>query len=293
MKIAILTDSNCGINKEEANKFGIYVLPMPFYIGDDVYYEDIDLTQEEFYIKLDTEDKITTSMPVVGDVIDKWDELLEDYDEVVYIPMSSSLSGSCQTAQMLAQDDEYEDKVFVVDNQRISVTMKESVMDALYLANKGYSGSEIRNILEDHKRDSSIYISIPTLKYLSKGGRLTKAVAALGNILKIKPVLQIQGGKLDTFARARTIEQCKQTMITAIKDDIKNRFDNDPSIVEIAIAHTNNEEAALKFKEEVLEIWPDREIVVDPLSLSVACHIGPGSLAITVGRRIGSFKQYK
>ena len=194
---------------------------------------------------------------------------------------------------MLAQDDEYEDKVFVVDNQRISVTMKESVMDALYLANKGYSGSEIRNILEDHKRDSSIYISIPTLKYLSKGGRLTKAVAALGNILKIKPVLQIQGGKLDTFARARTIEQCKQTMITAIKDDIKNRFDDDPSIVEIAIAHTNNEEAALKFKEEVLEIWPDREIVVDPLSLSVACHIGPGSLAITVGRRIGSFKQYK
>jgi len=293
LKIAILTDSNCGINKEEANKLGIYVLPMPFYIGDDVYYEDIDLTQEEFYIKLDTEDKITTSMPVVGDVIDKWDELLEDYDEVVYIPMSSSLSGSCQTAQMLAQDDEYEDKVFVVDNQRISVTMKESVMDALYLANKGYSGSEIRNILEDHKRDSSIYISIPTLEYLSKGGRLTKAVAALGNILKIKPVLQIQGGKLDTFARARTIEQCKQTMITAIKDDIKNRFDDDPSIVEIAIAHTNNEEAALKFKEEVLEIWPDREIVVDPLSLSVACHIGPGSLAITVGRRIGSFKQYK
>jgi len=149
LKIAILTDSNCGINKEEANKLGIYVLPMPFYIGDDVYYEDIDLTQEEFYIKLDTEDKITTSMPVVGDVIDKWDELLEDYDEVVYIPMSSSLSGSCQTAQMLAQDDEYEDKVFVVDNQRISVTMKESVMDALYLANKGYSGSEIRNILFD------------------------------------------------------------------------------------------------------------------------------------------------
>ena len=293
MKIAVLTDSNCGIKQKEADALGIHVLPMPFYIGEKVYYEDIDLSQDEFYENLETEDKITTSMPVVGDLLDKWDELLEDYDEVVYIPMSSSLSGSCQTAQMLARDDEYEDKVFVVDNQRISVTMKESVMDCLYLIDKGFSGAKIRDILEDHKRDSSIYISIPTLKYLSKGGRLTKAVAALGNILKIKPVLQIQGGKLDTFAKGRTIEQCKKIMITAIKDDIKNRFNDDPTIVEIAIAHTNNEEEAMKFKEEVLKIWPDREIVVDPLSLSVACHIGPGSLAITVGRRIGSFKQYK
>ena len=293
MKIAILTDSNSGINKEEAAKHNIHVLPMPFYIDDEVYYEDIDLTQEEFYEKLKENCKITTSMPVVGDVLDKWDELLEEYEQVIYIPMSSSLSGSCQTAHMLSVDDEYEDKVFVVDNQRISVTMKESVFDACYLADKGYSGEEIKNILEDHKRDSSIYISLATLEYLSRGGRLTKAVAALGNILRIKPVLQIQGGKLDTFARGRTLEQCKQAMISAVKEDIKNRFDNDTSIVEIAIAHTDNEEEALKFREEVLKIWPDREIVVDPLSLSVACHIGPGSLALTVGRRIDSFKQYK
>lgn len=293
MKTAILTDSNCGITKEEADKLNIFVLPMPFYIDDEVYYEDIDLTQEEFYEKLESDCKITTSMPVVGDLLDKWDELLEDYDEVVYIPMSSSLSGSCQTAHMLSIDDEYEDKVFVVDNQRISVTMRESVLDALYLAEKGYKGEEIKDILEDHKRDSSIYISLITLSYLSKGGRLTKAAAALGNILRIKPVLQIQGGKLDTFARGRTMEQCKQAMISAIKEDIKNRFDNDPSKVEIAIAHTNNEEEAMKFRDEVLAIWPDREIVVNPLSLSVACHIGPGSLALTVGRRIESFKQYK
>lgn len=293
MKIAILTDSNSGISKEDASNHNIHILPMPFYIGEEVYYEDIDLTQEEFYKMLEGESTITTSMPVVGDVLDKWDELLEDYDEVVYIPMSSSLSGSCQTAYMLSVDDEYEGKVFVVDNQRISVTMKESVYDAAYLASKGYSGEEIKNILEDHKRDSSIYISLSTLEYLSKGGRLTKAVAALGNILRIKPVLQIQGGKLDTFARGRTIEQCKQAMISAIKEDIKNRFDDDPSIVEIAIAHTDNEEEALAFRDEVLKIWPDREIVVDPLSLSVACHIGPGSLALTVGRRINSFKQYQ
>ncbi len=293
MKIAILTDSNSGITREEADNLNIYVLPMPFYIDDEVFFEDIDLTQEEFYKRLEDNCKITTSMPVVGDLLDKWDKLLEDYDQIVYIPMSSSLSSSCQTAHMLSLDDEYEDKVFVVDNQRISVTMRESVLDAKYLAEKGYNGEDIKNILEDHKRDSSIYISLVTLEYLSRGGRLTKGVAALGNILRIKPVLQIQGGKLDTFARGRTLEQCKQTMISAIKEDIKNRFDNDPSIVEIAIAHTDNEEEAIKFREEVLEIWPDREIVINPLSLSVACHIGPGSLAITVGRRIGSFKQYK
>ncbi len=293
MKIAILTDSNSGITREEADNLNIYVLPMPFYIDDEVFFEDIDLTQEEFYKRLEDNCKITTSMPVVGDLLDEWDKLLEDYDQIVYIPMSSSLSSSCQTAHMLSLDDEYEDKVFVVDNQRISVTMRESVLDAKYLAEKGYNGEDIKNILEDHKRDSSIYISLVTLEYLSRGGRLTKGVAALGNILRIKPVLQIQGGKLDTFARGRTLEQCKQTMISAIKEDIKNRFDNDPSIVEIAIAHTDNEEEAIKFREEVLEIWPDREIVINPLSLSVACHIGPGSLAITVGRRIGSFKQYK
>lgn len=293
MKIAILTDSNSGITREEADNLNIYVLPMPFYIDDEVFFEDIDLTQEEFYKRLEDNCKITTSMPVVGDLLDKWDKLLEDYDQIVYIPMSSSLSSSCQTAHMLSLDDEYEDKVFVVDNQRISVTMRESVLDAKYLAEKGYNGEDIKNILEDHKRDSSIYISLVTLEYLSRGGRLTKGVAALGNILRIKPVLQIQGGKLDTFARGRTLEQCKQTMISAVKEDIKNRFDDDPSIVEIAIAHTDNEEEAIKFREEVLKIWPDREIVINPLSLSVACHIGPGSLAITVGRRIGSFKQYK
>ncbi|MCR4610839.1 MAG: DegV family protein [Lachnospiraceae bacterium] len=293
MKIAILTDSNCGISLEEAKGTDIFVLPMPFYIDEKLYYEEIDLTQEQFYEKLEDNCKITTSMPVVGDVLDKWDELLEEYEEIVYIPMSSSLSGSCQTAYMLSEDDDYEGKVFVVDNQRISVTMKESVYDALYLAKKGYTGEEIKDILEDHKRDSGIYISLATLEYLSRGGRLTKSAAALGNLLRIKPVLQIQGGKLDTFARVRTIPQCKQAMINAVEDDIKKRFENDPSKVTIAIAHTHNEEAALEFRDQVLEIWPKRDIVVDPLSLSVACHIGPGALALTVGRRIDSFSEYK
>ncbi len=293
MKTAILTDSNCGIRAGDVQGSDIFVLPMPFYIDDEVFYEDIDLTQEEFYERLEGDSKISTSMPVVGDVLDKWDELLEDYDEIVYIPMSSSLSGSFQTAYMLAMDEDYEDKVFVVDNQRISVTMKESVYDALYLAEKGYGGEDIKNILEDHKRDSSIYISLATLSYLSKGGRLTKSAAMLGNLLRIKPVLQIQGGKLDTYAKARTVVQCKQTMIDAVKADIKNRFGDDPSVCTIAIAHTANEDEALKFRDEVLSIWPKQDIVVDPLSLSVACHIGPGALALTVGRRIDSFNEYR
>ncbi len=293
MKTAILTDSNCGIRACDVQGSDIFVLPMPFYIDDEVFYEDIDLTQEEFYERLEGDSKISTSMPVVGDVLDKWDELLEDYDEIVYIPMSSSLSGSFQTAYMLAMDEDYEDKVFVVDNQRISVTMKESVYDALYLSEKGYGGEDIKNILEDHKRDSSIYISLATLSYLSKGGRLTKSAAMLGNLLRIKPVLQIQGGKLDTYAKARTVVQCKQTMIDAVKADIKNRFGDDHSVCTIAIAHTANEEEALKFRDEVLSIWPKQDIVVDPLSLSVACHIGPGALALTVGRRIDSFNEYR
>ena len=293
MKTAILTDSNCGIRAGDVQGSDIFVLSMPFYIDDEVFYEDIDLTQEEFYERLEGDSKISTSMPVVGDVLDKWDELLEDYDEIVYIPMSSSLSGSFQTAYMLAMDEDYEDKVFVVDNQRISVTMKESVYDALYLAKKGYGGEDIKNILEDHKRDSSIYISLATLSYLSKGGRLTKSAAMLGNLLRIKPVLQIQGGKLDTYAKARTVVQCKQTMIDAVKADIKNRFGDDPSVCTIAIAHTANEDEALKFRDEVLSIWPKQDIVVDPLSLSVACHIGPGALALTVGRRIDSFNEYR
>ena len=293
MRTAILTDSNSGITEDEVKSLDIFILPMPFYIDDNVYYENIDLTQEEFYNKLESDCKITTSMPVVGDVLDKWDEILESFDEIVYIPMSSSLSGSYQTANMLSMDDDYEDKVYVVDNQRISVTMRESVYDALYLSEKGYSAKEIKDILEDHKRDSSIYISLATLSYLSKGGRLTKSAAALGNLLRIKPVLQIQGGKLDTFARGRTISQCKQVMISAIKDDITKRFTDNPKDVTIAIAHTHNEEEAMAFREEVLKIWPKREIVVNPLSLSVACHIGPGALAITVGRRISSFNEYR
>ena len=284
-KVAILTDSNSGITIEEAKEMGVYVLPMPFYINGELYYEEIDLSQDQFYEKLRQPDcKITTSMPIVGDLIDKWEKLLENYDEVVYIPMSSGLSSSCATAIGLADD--YDGKVQVVNNQRISVTQKLSVVEAKKMADRGSSAEEIRKFLEDTKFDSSIYITVGTLEYLKKGGRLTPAVAAIGTLLRIKPVLTIQGEKLDSFAKARTMKQAKQIMMDAIDKDMRERFhDPEGKNCIISVAHTQEKEAAEEFRQELLERWPDREILIDPLSLSVSCHIGPGSLAVTTSIR--------
>lgn len=216
-KVVILTDSSSGIRQAEAQQLGISVLPMPFFINGETLFEDINLTQDTFYEHLTDGAEISTSMPAVGDLTDRWDELLKEYDEIVYIPLSSGLSSSCETATALSSDEEYEGKVFVVNNQRISVTQKQSVFDAIRLAESGKSGKEIKDILEDAKFQSSIYIMVDTLYYLKKGGRITPAAAALGTLLKLKPVLQIQGEKLDAFAKARTVKQAKSIMIKAVK----------------------------------------------------------------------------
>lgn len=284
-KVAILTDSNSGITQEEAKQLGVFVFPTPVYINDEIFYEGVDLTTETFFAKQAEGADIKTSMPVVGDVIDKWDTLLETYDEVVYIPLSSGLSSSCETAAMLAED--YDGKVQVVNNQRISVTMKLSVYDAKKLADDGKSAVEIKEILEKVKFDSTIYIMVDTLEYLKKGGRITPAAAAIGSLLKIKPVLQIRGEKLDSFAKARTVKQAKQIMMDAIAKDMDEVL-GDPTGENtiIAMAHTQNDEEIQKFKEEALERWPDHDIIVDPLSLVVSCHIGPGALAITCTKKL-------
>jgi len=286
-KVCILTDSNSGITQKEAPELGVYVVPMPFYINEELFYEDIDLTQEAFYEKLEeTGSKITTSMPIVGDLVDQWENLLEEYDELVYIPMSSGLSSSCATAIMLSDD--YDGRVQVVNNQRISVTQRLSVMEALALAKQGKTALEIKEYLEETKFESSIYITVGTLEYLKKGGRLTPAVAAIGSLLKIKPVLTIQGEKLDSFAKARTMKQAKSIMMDALEKDMKERFqDEDGSKSIIAIAHTKNYEAAEEFRQELLERFPGHEIIINPLSLSISCHIGPGSLACTISRDHG------
>ncbi len=378
-KVAVVTDSNSGITQAESKELGIHVIPMPFYINDEMFLEDIDLDQEQFYEKLKDGDDIKTSTPSMavitdlwdelffyindemfledidldqeqfyeklkdGDdiktstpsmavITDLWDELLKEYDEIVHIPMSSGLSSSCSAAMMLAED--YDGKVFVVDNQRISVTMRRSVLDAkrmadegksgqqihdilmkykmessIYImldtlhylkkggrssvldakrmADEGKSGQQIHDILMKYKMESSIYIMLDTLHYLKKGGRITPAAAALGTLLKLKPVLQIQGEKLDAFAKARTVKQAKSIMIKQIKDDCEKRFgDRAGSTVYIDMAYTHDLQAAEEFKKEVQAEFPDHEIVMNPLSLSVSCHIGPGALAVTTTKII-------
>lgn len=286
-RVVVVTDSNSGITQAEAKELGVVVMPMPFYINEEMFYEDIDLTQEQFYAKLAEGGDIKTSMPLVGDVTDKWDELLNEYDEIVYIPMSSGLSSSCETAYMLSQD--YDGKVQVVNNQRISVTMRQSVLDAKAMADSGKTAEEIKDILEDEKFNSSIYIMVDTLTYLKKGGRITPAAAALGALLKLKPVLQIQGEKLDAFAKARTVKQAKSIMIEAMKSDFQKRFDSpDGAKMNLEIAYTFDKEAAEAFKAEVQEAFPNNEIVMNPLSLSVSCHIGPGALAIACSKKINN-----
>lgn len=284
-KIAIVTDSNSGITQKQAAEMGIHVLPMPFMINNETYFEDITLTQAEFYERLASGADVITSQPSPDSVMKLWDELLQEYDEIVHIPMSSGLSGSCQSALMLAAD--YEGRVQVVNNQRISVTQRQSAIDALMLAERGMDAAQIKQFLEEDKFNSSIYIMLDTLYYLKKGGRITPAAAALGTILRLKPVLQIQGEKLDAFAKARTVSQGKSIMITAIRNDMEKRFggarkDN----IWLQIAYTYDKDAAMQLREEVEVQFPGFDIHMDPLSLSIACHIGPGSLAVACCKKI-------
>lgn len=278
-RIAIVTDSNSGITQTEAQQLGITVLPMPFFIDGTLYFEDITLTQEAFYERLQEDAEISTSQPSLGDVTQLWDRLLEEYESVLHIPMSSGLSSSCQSARMLAED--YDGRVVVVDNQRISVTQRQAVMDAMALAEAGHSAEEIRAVLEEQKLQASIYISLETLKYLKKGGRITPAAAAIGTVLNLKPVLQIQGEKLDAYAKVRGKKAARRTMVEALRKDLETRFAKEyaEGRMGFGIAYTGNLEEALDWKAELEAAFPGQTFQMDPLSLSVACHIGYGALA--------------
>lgn len=289
-KIAIMTDSNSGITQAEGKKLGIRVLPMPFTIDGEEYLEDINLTQEQFYEKLIGNSSVSTSQPAVAYVNSIWDELLEEYESIVYIPMSSGLSKSCESALASANRD-YKDRVYVVDNKRISVTQRQSVLDAMMLRDKGYSAKEIHDKLMEQCMNSDIYIMVDTLEYLKKGGRITPAAAALGGLLRIKPILMIKGDKLDKFKmKNRTIENAKRVMletqeknINGYLKDLDGRTDN----VNIAVAYTGTSDSEAKaFAEMIHEVYPNQEIIYQPLSLSVSCHIGPGSLAIAISKAI-------
>lgn len=279
-KVAVITDSNSGITQNQAGEYGIYVLPMPFYIDEKLYFEDITLTQEEFYKRLGEGVDIKTSQPAPGDVMDLWNKVLKEYDEIVHIPMSSGLSSSCETAHMLAED--FDGKVQVVNNQRISVTQKQSVLEAKKMAEQGMGAAEIKSILEEHKMESSIFITVDTLKYLKQGGRITPAAAAIGSVLNIKPVLQIKGEKLDAFTKARGMKLAKKKMLEAVDRELNEMFG--PSVekedVNIQAAYTGSREEAALWAEEIKGRFPGHHFEMDPLSLSIACHIGYGALAI-------------
>ena len=285
-KVAVMTDSNSGITQNEAKEMGITVLPMPFIIDGETCYEDISLTQEQFYEKLAQNVDVSTSQPSVEDVLKYWDKALEDADELVYIPMSSGLSASCDTATMLARD--YDGRVQVVNNQRISVTQRQSVLDAMTLRDAGKSAAEIKEKLEEEKMESSIYITLETLKYLKKGGRITPAAAAIGTVLNLKPVLQIQGEKLDAYAKVRGKKQAKRVMMKAMQEDWDTRFKKYVESGEMCLqmAYAGNKEEAEEFKKEVQAAFPGIDIHMDPLSLSVACHIGHGALAVACAKKV-------
>lgn len=276
-KVAVVTDSNSGISQQEAKELGIWVLPMPFFINEEEFFEELTLSREEFYRYQDQDANIKTSQPAPADVIALWEEVLEEYDELVHIPMSSGLSGSCQAAIMLAE--EFDKKVQVVNNQRISITQKCSVLDAIALVKKGYSAAEIKDILEAHKLESSIYVTVDTLKHLKKGGRITPAAAAIGTVLNLKPVLQIQGDKLDAYAKVRGWKQAKKAMLDAMEKDLNTRFQGKK--LRLDAAYTTSLEDAQKWVEEIKVRFPDAELELAPLSLSVTCHLGQGALAIT------------
>jgi DegV family protein with EDD domain len=285
--VAIVTDSNSGISQAEAKELGIYVIPMPFLVDGKLYFEDVDMNKEQFYHFLENDADLSTSQPSPGDVMDLWDKLLKEYDEIVHIPMSSGLSASCSTAMGLARD--YDGKVQVVDNQRISVTMQQSVMDAKHLVAAGKSAAQIKEILEKEALESSIYLMVDTLKYLKKGGRITPAAALLGSALNLKPILQIQGDKLDAYKKVRGVKAAKKNMLEAMKKDVEGRFSDyvTKGQLKLHVAYTTDEETAKQWKEEVQNMFPDIAITrMDPLSFSVTCHTGPGVLAIAASHAL-------
>lgn len=287
--VAIVTDSNSGISQAEGKELGIYVIPMPFLVDGKLYFEDVDMNKEQFYHFLENDADLSTSQPSPGDVMDLWDKLLKEYDEIVHIPMSSGLSASCSTAMGLARD--YDGKVQVVDNQRISVTMQQSVMDAKHLVAAGKSAAQIKEILEKEALESSIYLMVDTLKYLKKGGRITPSAALLGSALNLKPILQIQGDKLDAYKKVRGVKAAKKNMLEAMKKDVEDRFSDyvTKGQLKLHVAYTTDEETARQWKEEVQSVFPDIAISrMDPLSFSVTCHTGPGVLAIAASHALDS-----
>lgn len=280
--IGIATDSHSGILQEEAKRLGIMVLPMPFYFGEECYYEEVSLTRETFFERLNAGEKVSTSQPSPEALMNFWREGLKEYEQIVYIPMSSGLSGSCGTAMMLAMEDEFENKVFVVDNGRVSTPLHRSVLDALELAEDGYCAEQIKAILEAEKEKMSIYIAVETLEYLKKGGRISAGTAAIGTLLNIKPVLKLGISVLETFKKSRGMKKAKKEMLEALKKDMETTFKEyyDKGEIYLLAATSADEATTQEWIEEIKAFFPGMEVLCDNLTLGISCHIGQGGLGI-------------
>ncbi len=276
-RIAIITDTNSGITQEEAAQLGVFLLPMPFFIQDKLFLEGKTLSQKSFYEAQDAGKAISTSQPSPANLTELWEYTLSSHDTIVYIPMSSGLSGSCATAQMLAAD--YEGKVFVADNKRISATQRQSVLDALTLRDAGYTAEQIKNRLEETALDANIYLTVETLSYLKKGGRITPAAAALGSALNILPVLQIKGERLDAFRKVRGQKKAYHTMLEAIRNDLAEEFREEDVLIQTA--YSGSPEKGAIWNQIVQDAFPEKHVENFVLPLSIACHTGPGTVGVT------------
>ena len=280
--IGVATDSHSGISPQEAEKLGIMVLPMPFYFGEDCYYEGVSITRETFFDELKKGKTVSTSQPSPEAVMEFWREGLKRFEKILYMPMSSGLSGSCDTAKMLAKDDEFEGKVLVVDNGRVSTPLHRSILDALELIEEGYSAEQIKEILEAAKDKMSIYIAVETLEHLKKGGRISAATAAIGTLLNIKPILKLDVGILETYKKSRGMKKARKEMLEAIKEDLQTRFKEyyDRNEVHLLVASSADEITTKDWVEEVKAYFPGMEVLSDDLTLGICCHIGEGGLGI-------------
>lgn len=280
--IGVVTDSHGGISQKEAERLGVKVVPMPFYFGDDCCYEGVSITRDEFLRRLNAGEKVSTSQPSPEAVIDMWRDTLKEYEKILYMPLSSGLSGSCNTAKMLAGEDEFEGRVLVVDNGRVSTPMHRSILDALELIEEGYSAEDIKEILEESRDKMAIYLGVETLEFLKKGGRITPATAAFGTILNIKPILKFDVGVLDTYKKCRGTKKARQEMINAMKQEFQTTFREYAERGEIYLlaASSADEETTKEWIAEIHEAFPGMEILCDPLSLGLVCHAGEGALGI-------------
>ena len=285
--ILVATDSHSGLSPEAGKKLGVSVLPMPFFFGEECYYEEVSLTRKTFFERLNAGETVSTSQPSPEAVMEFWREGLKEYDSILYVPMSSGLSGSCNTAMMLAQDEEFEGKVFVVDNGRVSTPLVRALMDALEMVEEGLPVKKIKEVLEAEKEKMSIYIAVETLEFLQKGGRISAATAALGTMLNIKPILKLGTELLETYKKSRGMKKAKKEMLEAIQNDMENEFKEyyDRGEVYLLAATSANEEETAAWVEEIKAYFPGMEVLAGNLSLGICCHTGEGALGVGISCR--------